>query len=101
MRTRPACRPRRRPLRQRRSLVRFGRGSGHTSAVSPCLFRRPGYVPRRMNPRLLALLALTAAAGGAAGQPDPTAGRATTGDLPPAIVKTLEALGASSGVPDG
>src|SRR5438270_300134 len=53
-----------------------------------------------MNPRLVALLAL-AAAGGASGQPDPTSGKATAGDLPPAIIKTLEALGASSGVPDG
>lgn len=40
-------------------------------------------------------------AGGACGQSDPTAGNATVEDLPPAIVRTLEALGASSGVPDG
>ncbi|HJZ94457.1 MAG TPA: hypothetical protein VKE40_26570 [Gemmataceae bacterium] len=51
--------------------------------------------------RLIALFAMTAAASSACGQPDPTAGKATVGDLPPAIVKTLEALGASSGVPDG
>jgi hypothetical protein len=54
-----------------------------------------------MTRQLLALFAWTAAAGVACGQPDPTAGKATVGDLPPAIVKTLEALGASSGVPDG
>jgi len=54
-----------------------------------------------MTRRLLALLAWTAAAGGACGQPEPASGRATVGDLPPAIVKTLEALGASTGVPDG
>src|SRR6478736_5585306 len=53
-----------------------------------------------MNRRLIALLALAAASGGASGQPDPTAGNATVGDLPPAIIKTLEALGASSGFPD-
>lgn len=54
-----------------------------------------------MTRRLFALLALTAAAGGASGQPDPAPGRAAVDDLPPAIVKTLEALGASTGVPDG
>jgi len=54
-----------------------------------------------MTRRQIALFALTAGAGGAAAQPDTAAGKATVGDLPPAIVKTLEALGASSGVPDG
>jgi hypothetical protein len=51
--------------------------------------------------RLITLFAWTAAAGGAYGQSEPAAGNATVGDLPPAIVKTLEALGASTGVPDG
>jgi hypothetical protein len=54
-----------------------------------------------MTRRLMTLLAVAAAAGRAPAQPDPSAGTATVGDLPPAIVKTLEALGASSGVPDG
>jgi hypothetical protein len=54
-----------------------------------------------MTRRLIALLTWTAAAGGAYGQSDPAAGKAVVGDLPPAIVKTLESLGASTGVPDG
>src|SRR5690349_20979767 len=54
-----------------------------------------------MTRRLLTLFAWIAATAGAFGQPDPEAGRATVGDLPPAIVKTIEALGASTGVPDG
>jgi hypothetical protein len=53
-----------------------------------------------MTRRLLALFAWTVAVGGASGQSDPAADKAV-GDLPPAIVKTLEALGASTGVPDG
>jgi hypothetical protein len=51
--------------------------------------------------RPFAAFALFAFAGGACGQSDPTEGTAAVGDLPPALVKTLEALGASSGVPDG
>jgi hypothetical protein len=54
-----------------------------------------------MTRHLCAILTLTAAAGGVRGQSEPTAGTAKVGDLPPAIIKTLEALGASSGVPDG
>ena len=68
---------------------------------SPCPFGRPGYPSGRMIRRPFAAFALLAFAGGACGQSDPTEGTATVGDLPPALVKTLEALGASSGVPDG
>src|SRR5262245_1412310 len=87
-RTRPVCRPR--PPRPRRH-----------DHDSPCSFRRGRYFAGRMYRRLIAVFAWTAATSGACGQSDPTAGKAAVGDLPPAIVKTLEALGASSGVPDG
>lgn len=54
-----------------------------------------------MTWRLFAAFSLLALAGAAYGQSDPTVGKATVGELPPALVKTLEALGASSGVADG
>jgi hypothetical protein len=54
-----------------------------------------------MTRRLLAALACSAVTGTVRAQSDAAAGSAAVGDLPPAIVKTLEALGASSGVPDG
>jgi hypothetical protein len=53
-----------------------------------------------MTRRRLALLALLTVAGGVRSQSEP-AGTAAIGDLPPAIIKTLDALGATSGVPDG
>src|SRR5262249_29069432 len=48
---------------------------------------------------LAASLALVIGAIAARGESDPTTG--PTGDLPAALIATLEALGASSGVPDG
>jgi hypothetical protein len=48
---------------------------------------------------LAASLALVIGAAGARGDPDPPAGPAA--DLPAALIATLGALGASSGVPDG
>lgn len=54
-----------------------------------------------MTRRVLASLAVAAFAGMVRAQGDPATGSASVGDLPPAIIKTLDALGASSGIPDG
>jgi hypothetical protein len=54
-----------------------------------------------MPRRLIAAVIFATVASVVRAQQDPAAGTARAGDLPPAIIKTLEALGASSGVPDG